>query len=237
MSTNTILFVHGGPCSSAKFERLHLSHVNDIIWWDQPRENPDNPWPHLLSAAMQKLDECVQACGGPVHLLTSSFGAQIGANLACSYPEKVRSLVLLAPVFDVGAAYAGLAEAELAARPTDQLSKVLKGYRSCPSVETLWPMVGQLFAIPHIFERLLGELNRTKVDQFMALLGDAEMFDPHFFQITVNSFLATRECILGRYTGPVTAIFGRADSLVPISKTAHELQMRFPQEPIAKRFF
>ena len=222
------LFLHSGPGGSSRVERLWLGESDSIDWWDQPRTTSEAAFSGLLKIAENKLHQSVEDYGAPVHVLTSSFGCEIGVHLVRCMPDHVRSLVMLCPVFDVPAGFVGLAEAQLAYEKSADLALALAAYRDAPSRSLFWGLIGSILASPRIFDRYWGHAEREKMDSFAALLGENETFDRNAFQMILNDFLIPRGSAATGFTGPVTAILGAHDPFSDVEGATQATQLRFP---------
>ncbi|MFC5547679.1 alpha/beta fold hydrolase [Massilia aerilata] len=226
------LFLHGGPGASSRVERLWIKDLAHIDWWDQPRPAADDAMAALLRAVEDKLRRCADAFGGPVHLLSSSFGCELAVHLLRCMPARVSSLVMLAPVFDVPAAFAGLARAQLARTGAETLAPVLSTYRQLPSRTNFWALLEVLLASRNLFDCYWGAASREKMDAFVALLGERQTFDFASFRSTLDDFLIPRADGPVEFRGPVTAVLGSCDPLVDPATAIPAIRLRFPEAGI-----
>lgn len=131
-----------------------------------------------------------------VHLVGHSLGGAVVAAVAKARPERVASLVLLAP----------------AGYTTDADAEYLRGFAGAASRRELKPLVGRLFADPsQVTRQLVDDLLRYKrldgVDKALSALlstlldGDRQALD-------------TRAVLEG-VDVPVTVVWGAADQILP----------------------
>ena len=105
----TLVLIHGFGDHlmtwRAVFDRLATSHR--VIAFDLPgfgvSEKPDGKY--TLDAQTDRVRSLLENVPGPVVLVGHSMGGEIALNVALADPDRVQSLVLIAPAgFDVGLA-------------------------------------------------------------------------------------------------------------------------------------
>jgi pimeloyl-ACP methyl ester carboxylesterase len=102
-----ILFVHGAPGSADNFHRYladsALRRRARLISLDRPGygySNYGDAEPSLARQAEAALTIMDRYPSAPAILIGHSYGGPVAAKVAMDYPERVRGLVMLAPVID-----------------------------------------------------------------------------------------------------------------------------------------
>jgi pimeloyl-ACP methyl ester carboxylesterase len=99
---STILLLHGWPLDQRIFEPQirYLEQFFRVIAFDR-RGFGRSEAPPGLHRELDDLDKILEAMGVPtLHLLGMSQGARIALRFAVTRPERIRSLILQAPVID-----------------------------------------------------------------------------------------------------------------------------------------
>ncbi|MPY99410.1 MAG: alpha/beta fold hydrolase [Actinophytocola sp.] len=94
-----LLCLHGIGSSSASFapQLDELSDAHRVVAWDAPGygNSPDPGEPPGMPGYAEVAAELIKELGEPVHLLGVSWGGVIAIQVALSYPELTRSLLLV----------------------------------------------------------------------------------------------------------------------------------------------
>lgn len=94
-----LLCLHGIGSSSAAFapQLAGLADEHRVVAWDAPGygSSADPDGPPGMSGYADAVAELVKELGEPVHLLGVSWGGVIAIQVALSYPELLRSLLLV----------------------------------------------------------------------------------------------------------------------------------------------
>ncbi len=103
-----VVFIHGGPGLNGNPERELLvapygSAGLELLAWDEPSSlrpegapfQAERAWPAWLESALAFVEQHAQA--GPVTLMTHSFGAWVGWEIARERPQLVERVVYVAP--------------------------------------------------------------------------------------------------------------------------------------------
>lgn len=229
--SNPCFFLHGGPAMSAAMERE--SHPGLAHWWDQPRPvvGARRPYQDLLAAAEAELRRQAHACGAPLTVLASSFGAVLAAHLARVAPELIARIVLLAPVADLEQGLLRLARrlAQYAQAPVTQLQAGLDAYARAPGREQYWSVVNALLAHPDLAAQywLPGS---PRAAWFLQMLARPEMFDLAAHMALADDYQrAPLQPQRVPFDGPVDLLLGVADPLDDAAAAAHWWRQCYPQ--------
>ncbi len=98
----TVVYLHGAGLTR-RWMPFHqrLSERVDLVAPEQPGfgDTPLPPWLRSIDDVVLHLDDLLEALGiGDVHLVGHSLGGWMAADFAVTYPRRVRSLTLVAPM-------------------------------------------------------------------------------------------------------------------------------------------
>ncbi|WP_322046442.1 alpha/beta hydrolase [Paraburkholderia sp. J67] len=179
------LFLHGGPGGSAAFERAHYGRSLPIHWWDQPRSVVlyPSPFSALVGAAQAEVRLLAQRGSGPVDVVAHAFGATLALALAERMPDVLGTIVLLAPIHDVGAACVRFAMSlNMSADDAMHLTTALAAFQERPELARLRVLVDEIervLALPFMapvqwcHDPRMSRRSAFDRDVFDAVIGDA----------------------------------------------------------------
>lgn len=195
----TLVLIHGFGDHlmtwRAVFDRLATDHR--VIAFDLPgfgvSEKPDGKY--TLDAQTDRVRSLLRSVPGPVVLVGHSMGGEVALNVALADPDRIQSLVLIAPAgFDVG--LAGMADSMTSSRA----------------------------AVIAVWEAARSSLLPVHDPDWLGEPRDRADYDPSFDPAYRASTSAVLEQFdfegIGRraagYTRPVLLIWGSADPVVPL---------------------
>lgn len=213
------LFLHGGPGLSAIAERALYGNALAIHWWDQPRSVVlfASPFDALVDAAEEEVVRLSPA-GQSVNLIAHSFGAHLALRLAMRIPERLSQIVLLAPVYNVGDAFARLARRLLEINPSSApLLEAVQEFRAAGDFDRFARLAAQVIGVANFIDVYWSPSAHARRRWFVDLLTHQPVFDMNAFEVIVRDFWsAGASSAPARVAGPVHLVFGRADPLVDI---------------------
>jgi pimeloyl-ACP methyl ester carboxylesterase len=212
------VFLHGGPGLSCIAEREHYGPSLSIDWWDQPRGIVlfARPFGELVEMATDVVAERAKQCGRPVGLITHSFGAHVALRVAARVPEHIRSLTLLAPVFDVTNGLARVGHRVVERLPhSASLAHALDLLAAQPhNRDCFWLLVDELMATPDFLRVYFSDRADAVYAGFSILMAREPLFDVSAFRtILQDSWEAPPLKSPVHLECPVDIVFGSQDVL------------------------
>jgi pimeloyl-ACP methyl ester carboxylesterase len=233
------LFLHGGPGASAIPERELYGNSLPLIWWDQPRAEVlfAKPYQALLDDAAIQAETLIGGGAHKVNLVAHSFGAHLALHLAVLMPEKIGSIALIAPVFDVSDAIARLGEHVLpmAADP-HRLIEALEQNRLQPNrFETFRTLVEEIWDVPGIPDVYWSPASGVRKKWFLEVIAREAWVDFNTFIVILKDFWETKPMnVKTTVAGPVNFVFGTHDVLVDATQEARNWLRYFPDATISQ---
>jgi pimeloyl-ACP methyl ester carboxylesterase len=232
-SLRPTLFLHGGPGLSAIPERELYGDKLPICWWDQPRSvvRVAHPFKGLVDAAEEQARRLTQESHEKVDLLAHSFGAVIALYLASRIPEKIASITLLAPTYDLVDVFIRIGQvvAKIADTPEGLQKAVSELIANPGDFSRFWQTALELLAVPRFIETYWSSHAMDKRLWFTELMESQPLFDVAAFEAIVKDYweLPPLPTIRG-FTGPVKLIFGDVDPCVEPAKAIQTWSHYFP---------
>jgi pimeloyl-ACP methyl ester carboxylesterase len=176
-----------------------------------------NPFSELTDLAEDELLRLADHRQAPVRLLAHSFGALVALHLAVRQPEIIGAVVLLAPVCNVGNAFARLA-LRLSERSRDRSRLLAARERylySSDGFEAFWGLAQVILTTPDFVDAYWAPRSIEQCGAFKAMLKNEPLFDIATFEtVTQEVFHLPLLNATTRIDGPVSVVFGRYDPLV-----------------------
>lgn len=215
--TPIALYLHGGPGMNARIERNWFGDRLPMLWWDQPRIEPEtaNPFSVTIEAAANELRRLRQQTGRPPALVATSFGARIALELVREYPANVHSLSLLAPALELDTSFLRMANFLVAKGiGGEALQQALASLPARLDFQAFLSLVQALLAIPDLMAHYWAPHSTTSRDRYLIQAAKIEFLDfPTFLAVSHDAL--NHPFIPGNtgYPGPVRILFGRYDPL------------------------
>lgn len=231
---HSVFFLHGGPGASAIPERQWFGTSLDVYWWDQPRpsQQSQQPFAELLEAVEAEIEAQARAHGGPITLLTHSFGARLALQVADRLAEYLCRMVLLAPTYDLGQAYARLARrlAPLSCRRRNLLAAADALTDKPQDASAFHHLVNEILATPNFLDLYWTADAVEQREWLKSLITDPRVFDFTVFHALAESQLSYPPVVgKQRFAHPVTVVLGAADPLLDIAQETRRWQEYWPQ--------
>jgi pimeloyl-ACP methyl ester carboxylesterase len=207
-----ILFLHGGPGLSCALERRLLPTSLPILFWDQPhvRADEEQPFTALIEATEEQVRCSAEACGGPVSLVASSFGARLALELLQRRPELIRAVTVSGGVLDAREAFIRLGRRLLSRYPA--LAEPLEGAGTGEGPQRLWPLIGAISVLPNLTDEYFTSQAVREREAARELAASGELVDGETFQAVLSEALTRPpQPLRGSSAIRVHVLIGRAD--------------------------
>ncbi|WP_233887017.1 alpha/beta fold hydrolase [Paraburkholderia flagellata] len=233
------LFLHGGPGLSAIAERDLYGHTLPIHWWDQPRSVVlfSHPFEALVEAAEDEVRMLAESQGHPADVIAHSFGAHLALHLVARAPQHVRKLWLLAPVYDIGAAFVRLGTRLLEIAPTSgPLLAALEEFKAGSDHVRFSRLASQVTSFANFFDLYWSPTADARRRWYLDLVAHQNVVDPRAFEVIVQDFWAAQQPSSPLPTEPasVQIVFGRLDPLIDIDTERKTWMQYFPRAQCAE---
>jgi pimeloyl-ACP methyl ester carboxylesterase len=176
-----------------------------------------SPFTELANLAEEELLRLADRHRGPVRVLAHSFGAVLALHLAMRQPEAIGSVILLAPVSDIGGAFARLA-LRLCDRPADRerlLAAHAQYLLACDDYAAFSGLAQTVLATQDFIDVYWAPGSTSRCDAFKTLLANESLFDHGTFEAITRDLCRQPPLnITTRIVGPVHVVLGRHDPLV-----------------------
>lgn len=238
-SPPSTLFLHGGPGLSAIAESELYGQTLPIHWWDQPRSVVlfSRPFAELVDAAEDEVSMLAESQGHPVDVIAHSFGAHLALHLVTRAPQHVRKLWLLAPVYDLGAAFVRLGTRLLEIAPTSgPLLAALEEFKASSDHVRFSRLASQVTSFANFFDLYWSPTADARRRWYLDLVAHQNVVDPRAFEVIVQDFWAAQQPSppLLADVEPVQLVFGRQDPLIDIDAERQTWMQFFPHAQCAE---
>jgi pimeloyl-ACP methyl ester carboxylesterase len=235
------VFLHGGPGFNSFAERTMLGPLFEtaglkVSFWDEPsrlrpegdRFEVDMAFDRWLASAIGFVRR--SSASGPVHLITHSSTVHAGIHIAREHPERVASLVLVAPSADNFTTFKTvlrIARDDLAASAPHLAETIASSLARTRTVMDDAMREGMLAAVQD--ERLFTHyfVNQEQLRQSAAVWSRQEsQFDLESFLAVLSDFRRRGASLLEGppVRTPALALFGTADPITPMAEHLSTLQ-------------
>ena len=233
MRPSRILFLHGGPGLSAIAERELYGDSLQVDWWDQPRCDVlfARPYDALLDDVAYQAERLADLGTGKVDLLAHSFGARLALYLAMFMPERIGAVTLVAPVFDVAAAYLRLGQRVATVGPGNSrlLQALARFDANRDNFNDFWNLVEAICEVPRFFDIYWGPNAEDQRRWFHTTIATQPWADLNTCKVVLQDFWTRPDlAVQTTVTGPVELIFGSHDLLVDPSEEVRRWLNYFP---------
>ncbi len=212
--TDTIVFMHGigGDDTSFEMQSNVLAEKYRVIAWNMPGyRNSDVIEPVSFKGLADTLANLLDALAvTTAHVAGQSIGGMVAQEFYCHYPDRVRSLILIATTAAFGGKDSSFRDAFLKARlaPLEQgVSMAELGKEAMPAI------VGNAIS-PAALQGAINAMAMLDVDVYKAVLRCLVTFD--------------RRAALPEIACPVCLIAGENDTNAPAS-TMEKMSHKMPQ--------
>lgn len=234
------LFLHYGPGGNAQVERHFLGPLHPSTeFWDQPIfHESEKGFEKLLKSVEEKVVQLFLQHKAPIKLWGHSFGCDLALLLLAKHPDKVSSVLLDSPVFDLPKGFLRFGY-RILKNKTDstplrtQLTSLMASFEKRNDLEILWKIVETLVQFPEFNQMYWGNLRMR--EEYQRVAEQKKAFDFLMWRNVLNDFLSnenTKEVTQRVSSEKIIIRIGENDPYFDLDADLDNLRKRFPLSQI-----